>query len=725
MCGLAGVGYFGGRTGAGETTALLERMADAIAHRGPDAREIMDEGQVGLAFARLSLVDPAGGGQPLWSTDGNLVLIANGEVYNHRELAAELGADAPLKTDSDCEVLLYLYRRYGEKFLDRVRGMFAIILWDRASRQLILARDRFGIKPLFLHRDRDRVVMASEIKALFTDAGVRREVDWATALTNPHLNAAAAITQVPLTTWFKDIESVPAATVVRIDLADGATTSHRYWDLPDPVELLAASDDELILRYRHLLEDSVAECATADAELGVFLSGGVDSAAVAALARGTAGDLHTFTVLSASTLLNGDGPGAAEVARQLGVPNHQLVFEADRIPGVDEWKRLLWLMETPICGPEQFYKHELHRYAKAVRPELRGMLLGAAADEFAGGYTTTLAGQTDWPGFLGNLRMMARNDGLRRHPSMAPWWNGVNGPFVSEQVLDLPADPYAAYLRYEYEKVQQYNCWHEDRSAAGSGIEARVPFLDHRLVEFLVSLPAGRRETLLWDKRILREAVGDVVPAAFAQREKVPFYWGPFERYTHQVFVSMLTQGKAQLVEEAVAAPDADRYLDGDRIRAALERLGDRPDSIGMELLLRLVNVGLLASMTASLPTPPLPTRGSLTVLAPESADPSDMALAARLGCAVGFPADSIAELADGVLVLSSSTDPGTLYLTVSGTTEFVIDSDAPAWLALFSRIEGGTTVADVVAGLDEDDAEEVRTALAEAVGMGLIRVAN
>ncbi|WP_433616688.1 asparagine synthase (glutamine-hydrolyzing) [Dactylosporangium sp. CA-139114] len=704
--------------------ALLERMADVIAHRGPDAREIMNEGAVGMAFTRLSLVDPEGGAQPLWSANRDLVLIANGEVYNHRELAAELGVGAMLSTDSDCEILLYLYQKYGLDFLDRVRGMFAIILWDRARGQLILARDRFGIKPLYYHRDGARIVMASEMKALFADPGVRREVDWAAALSSPLFNAAVAITHADPTTWFKGIESVPAATVLQIDLADGATRTHRYWDLPDPLENQPLSDAELISEYRSLLSSSVAECATADAELGVFLSGGVDSAAVAALARRTAGEIHTFTALNASTLLNGDGPNSADVARQLGLPNHQLVFDSTRIPGADEWRRLVWLLENPMCGPEQFYKHELHRYAKVVRPQLRGMLLGAAADEFSGGYSTTIAAEPSWSGFMASLRAMARNEGLRRNPSLAPWFNGAGESLVSEGALGVAADSYAQYLRYEYQKLQQYNCWHEDRTAAGSGIEARVPFLDHRLVELVVSLPRARREALLWDKRIVRDAVGDVIPAVFAQREKVPFFWGPYERFTYQVFRSMLTQGDGQLVEEALAAPDAERYLDAGNIRGALDRLVAAPDAAGTELLLRLVNLGLLASMTASMPAPPLQTRQSLTVIAPDSADPADPAMPARLGCAaVSFTDDSIAALEDEVLVLTSPAEPGTLYLSVRGETEFVIDSDTPSWMTVFSRVDGRARFADIVAGLDDETADEVRTVLAEAAGMGLIRV--
>jgi asparagine synthetase B (glutamine-hydrolysing) len=180
MCGLAGVAAFGGVDAPSYTPALLRSMTRTIAHRGPDDAELLQEGPVGLGFVRLSLVDPENGSQPLRTDDGDLVLIANGEVYNHRELAAELGVR--MRTGSDCEVLLHLYRRFGLDFLDRVRGMFSLVLWDRRQQRLVIGRDRFGIKPVYFHANRDRIVFASEIKALLHDPACPRELDWGRAL---------------------------------------------------------------------------------------------------------------------------------------------------------------------------------------------------------------------------------------------------------------------------------------------------------------------------------------------------------------------------------------------------------------------------------------------------------------------------------------------------------------------------------------------------------------
>jgi asparagine synthase (glutamine-hydrolysing) len=231
------------------------------------------------------------------------------------------------------------------------------------------------------------VIFGSEIKSLFADPATPRRLDWPAVLTNTMLSVAPYFGGERQCTWFEEVQTVPAATILRIDLADGATETHRYWTFPGGPVDLPARDEDLVDRYREVLAASVADCATADTEIGLFLSGGVDSATVAALAARHTAALHTFTVLNAGTYANGDAAFAQRVADRLNLPHHLVVMEADRIPSVAEWRRLVWLSETPMCNPEVFYKHELHRYAKATRPDLRGMLLGAAADEFGGGYS--------------------------------------------------------------------------------------------------------------------------------------------------------------------------------------------------------------------------------------------------------------------------------------------------------------------------------------------------
>ncbi|MEY9878261.1 asparagine synthase (glutamine-hydrolyzing) [Streptacidiphilus sp. MAP12-33] len=708
MCGIAGTARLDGRDLGPETDALLNELADILHHRGPDDREVLRLGPVGLAFTRLSLVDPEHGGQPLTSHDGSLVLIANGEVYNHRELAAQLPPGERPKTGSDCEILLHLYRRHGLDFLREVRGMFAVILFDRANGQLILARDRFGIKPLYYHRDRERITLSSEIKGLFADPRTPRGFDWEKALSAALVAASPRFSEPGVRTWFEGIETVPAATVVRIDLATGKTVSHRYWEIPDEFEE-STTAEEFVERYRAVLTDSVRECATADTELGLFLSGGIDSSAVLALAAPHLDGIHTFTALSGGTHENGDAENAAFIAGKLGVPNHQVLFSGDHTPTPEEWVRLLWLSEHPMTGPEVYYKHEMHRFARQERPELRGMLLGAASDEFNGGYSRGVYGGEDWGAFLAGLHYMHRATELDRRPGLGRWWSD-GGSFISERALaGTPAgdvDLFRRYFESEYVKTQQYNVWHEDRTAAGSGIEARVPFLDHRLVEIAAVIPPRLRPRLLWDKRILREAVAPHLPRRIAERPKGPFFYGSGTRHAYRMLVRLLRANDHELIERALAAPDADLFLDADTIRRTLAGFGEGDtDDPAVELLMRVVNMGLLADLAAKPPRladlSPGPVGLALGREENQAPSPELFACAPRWN-----PGDTAALAAEAVLL--TDAEQSAWFLISAGHIEYVFDDDTPV-LSVLRRLDGATTLdsAATSAGYRLDDVRE------------------
>jgi asparagine synthase (glutamine-hydrolysing) len=222
VCGLAGyVRLGGGAGGAAAAGPLLRSMAGILRRRGPDGAAFRQDGPVGVAFTRLSIVDPVGGDQPFVSDDGTISLIANGEVYNHLELEATLPPGTQMKTGSDCEVLLHLYQRDGLRFLDRVRGIFAVAIYDSARRRMIFARDRFGIKPLYFHHNASRVIFASEIKALFADPDCPRRLNWQQCLADQLMTSAPAFELSEPITYFEEIESVPAAHIVALDVATG------------------------------------------------------------------------------------------------------------------------------------------------------------------------------------------------------------------------------------------------------------------------------------------------------------------------------------------------------------------------------------------------------------------------------------------------------------------------------------------------------------------------
>ncbi|MFD9007636.1 asparagine synthase (glutamine-hydrolyzing) [Streptomyces sp. NPDC059552] len=729
MCGLAGLARIDGTSLSGDADLLLRQMARAVAHRGPDEEELFRSGSVGMAFTRLSLVDPAAGSQPLHSADGSLVLIANGEVYNHRELAAGLPSGTRFQTGSDCEVLVHLYQRDGLRFLDNVRGMFALVLWDRRKNQLIFARDRFGIKPLFYHRNKQRIVFGSEMKALFQDGSCPRELDWEASLSDRGLSALPSLSEAQPNTWFRGIELAPAGTILKIDLADGRTATHKYWDFPEFSSDSDMSADEFVTSYGEILADSVRECETADVELGLFLSGGIDSVSVAALSSIKP---RTFSALNGSTLVNGDSEYAFRAASTLGLNNHQIVLNTDDIPTADEWKQLLWLVESPQCSPATYYKREMYRYVKANFPEIKGMLLGAGSDEFNGGYSPTLSDGQGYPEFLGGLRGMHLRERLAARPELGAWWDRSEHPILRSEVLSRglngrEREPYERYFRAKYQDVQQYNCWHEDRTAGGSGIEARVPFLDHRLVELVARVPHALRPQLIWDKRILRDAMRGRIPSGFVERPKGAFFYGDGIRHTYRTFARMIAQNDHALLEEALSGPEAKEFIDPDNFRATLRKLEESPGAGHVEFLVRLMNLGLLEQMAERLP--------KLPVDAEESAPPRDLAIVdwdqelSQIEREVlprrNLDLGSVLHFADSVLVLSDKNETDSAYIVVDGEIQYVVShQDDPAWFRLIGAIDGERTISALLheAGCQEEDVADLIT---ESRDLGILVISE
>jgi asparagine synthase (glutamine-hydrolysing) len=724
MCGLAGIASFGAAPRRDAEVPVLHAMTRSVAHRGPDEQATVREGQVALGFTRLALVAPDAGDQPIWTSDRRVVLIANGEVYNHRQLHRRLTTAAEMRTGSDCEVLAYLYQERGRDFLRDVHGMFAVVLYDVPRRRLVLARDRFGIKPLYFHRDAERIVLASEIKALFQDPRTPREIDWRAALASPVLQSAPVFTDSTPISWFAGIEYVQPGTVMEIDLADGRTSTYRYWEFPGERPPVAASDDEATAEYRRLLADSVADCASADAELGLLLSGGVDSAAVAALAVRTTA-LHTFTVLNPATIEGGDASHADLVARRLGLTNHQVHLPLDHRPTPEAWRRFLWLMEHPMAGAEAYLKHEMYRYARATRPDLKGMLLGAASDEFNGGYSVDLAGGGDWATFLANLSLLARRGEARGDLTATVWNETLGAPVLRTGRRAAGDDDYLRYLACEYRKIYQYNVWHEDRSAAGSGIEARVPFLDHRLVELVAGLPPDRREHLLWNKRILRDAVRDLLPAEIVEREKVPFVHGAGVHHTQRMLIRLLDQRGRELVTSALSGPGARQYLDPGAVHRMIDGMVAGAGTEAVDLLLRLVNLGLLEGMLADLPpaivdqpAPPVPRAWP----DPDFRTDGGHAIARRVLGWRELPGHAVPAWTAGVLVLDATDGSGSRFIVRDGTIEFAVDRDAPAWHTMLPLIDGRHDLTGLLAAVGAR-AGDVIDPLCTAIDAGLLTV--
>lgn len=701
MCGLGGVARIGnGNRLSSLDELVLKRMLGTLAHRGPDDSNLLLRGAVGLAFSRLSLVGVTSGMQPFISDDDLVALMANGEVYNHRELEAGL-RNYRLKTRSDCEVLLPLYERDGLNFMDKIRGILAVAIHDAVNNRIVLAVDAFANKPMFYTRTRDLLVFGSEIKALFDHPDVDARIDWAASLNDQGLASYPAFSHQSPNTWFAGVNKVNAGTVVTIDLDTGIEKITTFWSptFPELGDLGESANDaeSLISEYRRLLFRSVEDSLMAEVGLGLFLSGGIDSAAIAAIASELGSPLRTFTVATEATILNGDVCAACTVADHLGVENTVATLRVADIPSPTDWQRLLWLMESPQAGPEQLYKFSLHRIAKDVHPELKAMLLGAGADEFNGGYTPILSGNRGWDAAIANLAVL---DGTRTDAGVR-WWSG--GPQRSllrtdpEGVRqpDATVDHYANYVKWKYRDVQQYNCWLEDRCAAGNGIEARVPFLDTELVDLSTRVPVALRSQLLWDKAMTREAMRGLLPESIVAREKKPFFDGRTARFAHQTVRTMLRQDEMALVEMALGGPRMADYIDADAMRGAIQ---NEDFDLHPEILLRIVNLGLLDLEADA---------GSAPFYAEQ------VRLRARVTDKSAIKDEFSSLLPASTTVLSYAADttfaknvssPGGWLLLRGHEVLYTIDEDeAPDWIRFLENIDGSRSIGQIADDISVD----------------------
>lgn len=728
MCGIAGIIRLDGSVVGQDVHPRLRAMGDQIAHRGPDDEQLYTDGPLGALFRRLAIVDLDGGRQPLFNEDGTLMLVVNGEVYNYPELAAPLRGRHQFRSDSDSEVILHLYEEHGLGFLDKLNGMYAIALWDRREQRLILARDRLGIKPLYYNHTPGRLIFGSEIKALLAWPDCPRALDWAAALPG-----FGRVLRRGASSYFTDVEPLPGGHVLVADARRGTVDVRAYWQLPAPTaEEFAAdarTDADIVAGYRELLADAVHINLRADVEVGVFLSGGIDSVSVSALAARER-PLHTFSVLGQSTLTNGDAAAAHRAARHYGLPNHQVLFDWHAgACGPDEWRRLLWLCETPLCEAEMLYKFHLHRYARAVRPGLKVMLTGQGSDEFNGGYCrgwqpSLPPEEQRWDHFMRALRLHER--AALVPPELHTVETRVGQLVVRDEFLaGLAGHPLAAHpWRYNAGQVagmlQQYNLWHEDRTAAGNAIENRVPFLDHRLVEYCLRIPPARYEALLWDKRVLRDAMIGLVPDDLRERVKVPFFHGDDVRYTHRMIHDILVADDRALLREA-RGDGAHPVLDWDALDRVFADLPRDPEYTALDAALVLVNAALLERMASSLPAPPAATAAEvLPALAIADWDAElpqlQLRLARRrpdlgLDHVLAFPDNTYLVREDNLHI----TAPMSFLVVDQQIKYFFAEAEVGPWLRVLRSIDGARTLREILADLQLGEAD-IRKHLEEAL---------
>lgn len=566
MCGIAG--FLGAFAAPRPAFQVLDRMIGAIAHRGPDDRGLMVDGPVGLAHARLSIIDLASGHQPMASPDRATWVVFNGEIFNHVELRRDLAARGHrFRTRSDTEVILAAYEAMGPDCVNAFNGDFALAIWDGRQRRLMLARDRLGVRPLYYTRRHGTLFFASEVKALLA-AGLAAEID------------PVALDQI-FTLWFPLAPRTPFKGIVELPPghllmdADGHMTVRPYWRLSFPD---AAADRPLDAREERrlaeetlaLLRDAVAIRLRSDVPVGAYLSGGLDSSIIAAAAKSISPDrLTTFSVTFEAPEFD-ESRQQQEMVRALAT-DHRSVACA----GID----IARLFPTVVRHAEQpmLRTAPAPLFALSRLVHSRGfkvVLTGEGADEVFAGYDIFKEAKL--------RRFCARQPGSRRRPllfeRLYPYLPGLHrqpqayrasfftagGDTVDPLYSHLPrfrstAGAKAVFSDSLREALADYDAlaelreslpadfirWHPlsqaqyletahllpgyilssqgDRMAMANGVEGRFPFLDHRLVEFAAGIPPRLKLRILQEKHILREAARDLLPAPIAARPKQPY----------------------------------------------------------------------------------------------------------------------------------------------------------------------------------------------------------
>jgi asparagine synthase (glutamine-hydrolysing) len=547
----------------------LASMNQQIVHRGPDDGGFFVEENVGLAMRRLSIIDIATGHQPLSNENESVWIVYNGEIYNHQELRADLEARGHrYKTKSDTETIIHLYEEYGRDCVKHLRGMFAFAIWDRRTRQLFIARDRLGIKPLYYRFDGSTFLFGSEIKTILAYPGI--EAEFNRSVLGEYL-AFGYVSGEP--TMFEGIRKLLPGHTLTLD-ESGKLSIQQYWDLETQADEPAQSRRHYVQTYREMLEQCVSSHLMSDVPLGVFLSGGLDSSAVAALTtKIRQGPIETFAVGYGEEQFS-ELPFARQVAQHIGSKHHEVRLSREEF--FQSLPQLIRHEDEPIVWPSSV---ALYFVARLARERVTVVLTGEGSDETLGGYTryswTMKNARMDniyrsmTPSFLrqglrGAIEAMPISAALHRkldHTFLmrdgSSWasfyFDNFYSAFSSKEQAELmtdcasqiAGDPYAGSMKYWnsssgnmlhrllYTDIKTYLVellMKQDQMSMAASIESRVPFLDHKLVEFTASIPSEFAIKGLAGKQILKEAVEDLLPRSIVYRQKMGFptpwaYW--------------------------------------------------------------------------------------------------------------------------------------------------------------------------------------------------------
>lgn len=624
MCGIAGIIQLNGDA---VSPVVLQRMTDAIAHRGPDGEGHWIERNVGLGHRRLAIIDLSPlGHQPMISADHRYVLSYNGEIYNFRELRIELeAAGYSFRSKTDTEVVLSSLAHWGTAALDRFNGMFAFALWDRKERRLTLARDRYGVKPLYIARQGHNFWFASEQKAILSDARFRRALDKPALL--EYFTFQNIFTD---RTLLQDVQLLPPGHYMTIDLGAGnpEIKRTRYWDYRFREPEQPASKEEYVEELDRLFRQAVNRQLISDVELGAYLSGGMDSGSITAVTAGLFPYLKTFTcgfdLSSASGIELGfdERVRAEAMSARFKTEHYEMVLKAGDMERC--LPKLAWHLEEPRVG--QSYPN--YYAAKLAGKFVKVVMSGAGGDELFGGYPwryyRAVVNQ-DFEHYIDQYyvfwQRLIPNSVLSK--VFAPIWDDVkdvwtrdifrNVFLTHDNELDRPEDYINHSLYFEAKTFLHGLFVVEDKLSMAHSLETRVPFMDNDLVEFAMQCPVNLKLNNLADvirlnenepgnktgryfqktndgKQILRDVMSRYIPDEITKAEKQGFSspdasW--FKGESIEFVKRKLLTGSPHIYE----------YLDADSVRGLIHQHLDGQENRRL-LIWSLLNVEEALSCT-------------------------------------------------------------------------------------------------------------------------------
>jgi asparagine synthase (glutamine-hydrolysing) len=558
MCGISGFIKTGPAAGS---AADLRHMLDEIRHRGPDGHGIHEDGTAFLGHRRLSIIDVAGGHQPMSNESGSVWITFNGEIFNHAALRPDLErAGHRYVSRCDTETIVHAFEEYGQSCVEKFRGMFAFAIWDAAQQTLFCARDRLGIKPLYYYEGDNFFAFASEIKALLRHPRISAQFE--EALLPEYLTFGYVSSDATL---FKGIRKLMPGHTLTVSAKTGAVQIKRYWDVPEPSSVERKSDEAWIRECRERLEQTVQMRLMSDVPLGMFLSGGVDSSAIAALMKRMRTEpVKTFAVGYQEAAYS-ELSYARHVSEAIGTDHHEIVIGPDDF--FNALPRLIWHEDEPISWPSSV---SLYFVSRLASEHVKVVLTGEGSDELFAGYYRYqhYLFNRRWADIYKFVPSLVR-DGLRRYVDgsslfSADFRRKLQHTFIGRDlnVESLQLDnfygafsgaeraamlsshsgdlqnPYKGYMSYWnsrtgsvlsqmlYADQKTYLVellMKQDQMSMACSIESRVPFLDHPFVEFASRVPEHLKIQGKTGKFIVKRAVEDLLPHDIIYRPKMGF----------------------------------------------------------------------------------------------------------------------------------------------------------------------------------------------------------